>query len=248
MKLRALIARILRFLGLGAPCQVDYIGTGDTLPAPMSPEEEARTLPAPMSPEEEARTLEAYAAGDDEARLKLIERNLRLVVYIAKRFDNTGVDLEDLISIGTIGLIKAVGSFKPDKNIKLATFASRCIENEILMHLRKTARLKTEVSLDEPLNVDWEGNVLLLSDVLGTDPDAIYKDVELSAEKEMLRESFSRLPERERKIVELRFGLDGREEMTQKEIAQMMGISQSYISRLEKKIVSSLKKEIAKLG
>ena len=235
MELRALIARLLRFLGLGAPCQVDYIGTGDTLPAPMSPEEEARTL-------------EAYAAGDDEARLKLIERNLRLVVYIAKRFDNTGVDLEDLISIGTIGLIKAVGSFKPDKNIKLATFASRCIENEILMHLRKTARLKTEVSLDEPLNVDWEGNVLLLSDVLGTDPDAIYKDVELSAEKEMLRESFSRLPERERKIVELRFGLDGREEMTQKEIAQMMGISQSYISRLEKKIVSSLKKEIAKLG
>ena len=235
MKLRALIARILRFLGLGAPCQVDYIGTGDTLPAPMSPEEEARTL-------------EAYAAGDDEARLKLIERNLRLVVYIAKRFDNTGVDLEDLISIGTIGLIKAVGSFKPDKNIKLATFASRCIENEILMHLRKTARLKTEVSLDEPLNVDWEGNVLLLSDVLGTDPDAIYKDVELSAEKEMLRESFSRLPERERKIGELCCGLDGREEMTQKEIAQMMGISQSYISRLEKKIVSSLKKEIAKLG
>ena len=141
-----------------------------------------------------------------------------------------------------------MGSFKPDKNIKLATFASRCIENEILMHLRKTSRLKAEVSLDEPLNVDWEGNVLLLSDVLGTEPDAIYKDVELSAEKEMLRESFSRLPERERQIVELRFGLDGKEEKTQKEIAEMMGISQSYISRLEKKIVSSLKKEIAKLG
>ena len=170
------------------------------------------------------------------------------MVYIAKRFDNTGVDLEDLISIGTIGLIKAVGSFKPDKNIKLATFASRCIENEILMHLRKTSRLRSEVSLDEPLNVDWEGNVLLLSDVLGTEPDSIYKDVELSAEKEMLRESFSRLPERERKIVEMRFGLDGKEEKTQKEIAEMMGISQSYISRLEKKIVSSLKKEIAKLG
>ncbi|HIU21506.1 MAG TPA: sigma-70 family RNA polymerase sigma factor, partial [Candidatus Limadaptatus stercorigallinarum] len=151
-------------------------------------------------------------------------------------------------SIGTIGLIKAVGSFKPDKNIKLATFASRCIENEILMHLRKTSRLRSEVSLDEPLNVDWEGNVLLLSDVLGTEPDSIYKDVELSAEKEMLRESFSRLPERERKIVEMRFGLDGKEEKTQKEIAEMMGISQSYISRLEKKIVSSLKKEIAKLG
>jgi len=153
-----------------------------------------------------------------------------------------------LISIGTIGLIKAVGSFKPDKNIKLATFASRCIENEILMHLRKTSKLRSEVSLDEPLNVDWEGNVLLLSDVLGTEPDAIYKDVELSAEKEMLRESFEHLSERERKIVELRFGLDGKEEMTQKEIAEMMGISQSYISRLEKKIVSSLKKEIAKLG
>lgn len=235
MKIRELLSKILRFLGFGAPNAVDYIGAGETLPSPMTPEEEARTLAE-------------YMNGSEEARLRLIERNLRLVVYIAKRFDNTGVDLEDLISIGTIGLIKAVGSFKPDKNIKLATFASRCIENEILMHLRKTSRLKAEVSLDEPLNVDWEGNVLLLSDVLGTEPDAIYKDVELSAEKEMLRESFSRLPERERQIVELRFGLDGKEEKTQKEIAEMMGISQSYISRLEKKIVSSLKKEIAKLG
>ena len=235
MKIRELLGKILRFLGFGAPDVVDYIGAGETLPSPMTPEEEARTLAE-------------YMNGSEEARLRLIERNLRLVVYIAKRFDNTGVDLEDLISIGTIGLIKAVGSFKPDKNIKLATFASRCIENEILMHLRKTSRLKAEVSLDEPLNVDWEGNVLLLSDVLGTEPDAIYKDVELSAEKEMLRESFSRLPERERQIVELRFGLDGKEEKTQKEIAEMMGISQSYISRLEKKIVSSLKKEIAKLG
>lgn len=234
-KLRELISRILRFLGITAPCEVDYISSGETLPSPMTPEEEARAL-------------KEYAEGSEEARLKLIERNLRLVVYIAKRFDNTGVDLEDLISIGTIGLIKAVSSFKPDKNIKLATFASRCIENEILMHLRKTSRLKTEVSLDEPLNVDWEGNVLLLSDVLGTEPDAIYRDVERSAEREMLRESFSRLPERERKIVELRFGLGGKEEMTQKEIAEMMGISQSYISRLEKKIVSSLKREIAKLG
>lgn len=235
MKIRELLSKILRFLGFGAPDAVDYIGAGETLPSPMTPEEEARTLAE-------------YMNGSEEARLRLIERNLRLVVYIAKRFDNTGVDLEDLISIGTIGLIKSVGSFKPDKNIKLATFASRCIENEILMHLRKTSRLKAEVSLDEPLNVDWEGNVLLLSDVLGTEPDAIYKDVELSAEKEMLRESFSRLPERERQIVELRFGLDGKEEKTQKEIAEMMGISQSYISRLEKKIVSSLKKEIAKLG
>lgn len=235
MKIREILVRIMRFLGFGKPCSVDYISSGDTLPSPMTPEEEAKTL-------------EEYLNGSEEARLRLIERNLRLVVYIAKRFDNTGVEQEDLISIGTIGLIKAVGSFKPDKNIKLATFASRCIENEILMHLRKTSRLKAEVSLDEPLNVDWEGNVLLLSDVLGTEPDSIYKDVELSAEKEMLRESFSRLPERERKIVEMRFGLDGKEEKTQKEIAEMMGISQSYISRLEKKIVSSLKKEIAKLG
>ena len=234
-KLRELLARILRFLGFCKPCEVDYIATGEALPSPMTPEEEAVTV-------------EEFMKGSEEARLKLIERNLRLVVYIAKRFDNTGVDLEDLISIGTIGLIKAVGSFRPDKNIKLATFASRCIENEILMYLRKISRSRTEVSLDEPLNVDWEGNVLLLSDVLGTEPDAIYRDVEQSAEKEMLRESFSRLPERERKIVELRFGLDGKEEMTQKEIAEMMGISQSYISRLEKKIVSSLKKEIAKLG
>lgn len=234
-KLRELLARILRFLGFCKPCEVDYIAMGEALPSPMTPEEEAATV-------------EEFMKGSEEARLKLIERNLRLVVYIAKRFDNTGVDLEDLISIGTIGLIKAVGSFRPDKNIKLATFASRCIENEILMYLRKISRSRTEVSLDEPLNVDWEGNVLLLSDVLGTEPDAIYRDVEQSAEKEMLRESFSRLPERERKIVELRFGLDGKEEMTQKEIAEMMGISQSYISRLEKKIVSSLKKEIAKLG
>ncbi len=235
MKLREIIGRILRFLGFRKLCRVDYISTGEALPAPMTAEEEAATV-------------EEFMKGSEEARLKLIERNLRLVVYIAKRFDNTGVDLEDLISIGTIGLIKAVGSFKPDKNIKLATFASRCIENEILMYLRKMSKVRTEVSLDEPLNVDWEGNVLLLSDILGTDADAIYKDVELSAEKEMLRESFDRLSERERKIVELRFGLDGREEMTQKEIAEMMGISQSYISRLEKKIVTSLKNEIAKLG
>ena len=235
MKIVDILRRILAFLGFGKKGEAHYISTGESLPSPMTPEEEAATV-------------EEYMKGSEEARLKLIERNLRLVVYIAKRFDNTGVDTEDLISIGTIGLIKAVGSFKPDKNIKLATFASRCIENEILMHLRKTSRLRAEVSLDEPLNVDWEGNVLLLSDVLGTEPDAIYRDVELSAEKEMLRESFSRLPERERKIVELRFGLDGKEEKTQKEIAEMMGISQSYISRLEKKIVSSLKKEIAKLG
>ncbi len=235
MKIVDILRRILAFLGFGKKGEAHYISTGESLPSPMTPEEEAATV-------------EEYMKGSEEARLKLIERNLRLVVYIAKRFDNTGVDTEDLISIGTIGLIKAVGSFKPDKNIKLATFASRCIENEILMHLRKTARTRAEVSLDEPLNVDFEGNVLLLSDILGTEPDSIYKDVEQSAEKEMLKESFSRLPERERQIVEMRFGLGGREEMTQKEIAEMMGISQSYISRLEKKIVASLKREIAKLG
>ena len=235
MKIIDVLRRILAFLGFGKKGEAHYISSSESLPSPMSPEEEASTV-------------EEYMKGSEEARLKLIERNLRLVVYIAKRFDNTGVDTEDLISIGTIGLIKAVGSFKPDKNIKLATFASRCIENEILMHLRKTARTRAEVSLDEPLNVDFEGNVLLLSDILGTEPDSIYKDVEQSAEKEMLRESFSRLPERERRIVEMRFGLGGREEMTQKEIAEMMGISQSYISRLEKKIVASLKREIAKLG
>ncbi len=235
VKLKQVLRRILQFLGLRKPCEVAYISSGDTLPSPLTPEEECETVARFMS-------------GDEEARLTLIERNLRLVVYIAKRFDNTGVDIDDLISIGTIGLIKSIGSYKPDKNIKLATFASRCIENEILMHLRKMAKVRAEVSLDEPLNVDWEGNVLLLSDIIGTDPEAVYNDVELSAEKEMLRSSFDKLPERERRIVELRFGLYGKEEMTQKEIAEMMGISQSYISRLEKKIVTSLKRDIAKLG
>lgn len=235
MKIRELLSKILRFLGFGAPYAVDYIGAGETLPSPMTPEEEARTLAE-------------YMNGSEEARLRLIERNLRLVVYIAKRFDNTGVDLEDLISIGTIGLIKAVGSFKPDKNIKLATFASRCIENEILMHLRKTSRLKAEVSLDEPLNVDWEGNVLLLSDVLGTDSDVIYKDVESEAERDMLFLSFEKLAPREKEIIKMRFGLFGTEKKTQKEIADIMGISQSYISRLEKKVMKKLKKEISKLA
>lgn len=168
-------------------------------------------------------------------------------MYIAKRFENTGIDMEDLISVGTIGLIKAVNSFDFTKQIKLATYASRCIENEILMHLRKTVRQKAEISFDEPLNVDWEGNVLLLSDVLGTDSDVIYKDVESGAEREILAESFARLGEREKKILKMRFGLFGEEEKTQKEIAAEMGISQSYISRLEKKIVGKLKKEIGKL-
>lgn len=204
-------------------------------------------LPSPLSSEEEQQALTSFMAGDEEARKKLIEHNLRLVVYIAKRFDNTNIDLEDLISIGAIGLIKAVNSFDNGKNIKLATYASRCIENEILMYLRKTSRTKSEVSLDEPLNVDWEGNMLLLSDILGTDSDAIYKDVENSSDKEMLVKTFEKLSGREREIMEMRFGLCGKEEKTQKEIADMMGISQSYISRLEKKIVLKLKKEIAKM-
>ena len=204
------------------------------------------SFPKPLPPEEEARALKEYAAGSEEARLKLIERNLRLVVYIAKRFDNTGVDIEDLISIGTIGLIKAVGSFRPDKNIKLATFASRCIENEILMHLRKTSRLRSEVSLDEPLNVDWEGNQLVLSDILGTDSDMIYKDMETRVENDILRELYDKLDERDKAIVTMRYGLYGAEEKTQKEIADMMNISQSYISRLEKKILAKMKKDFQK--
>lgn len=230
--MKKLVAKLLSLLGLN---RIDYISSGESLPAPLTPEEEAETV---------AR----MANGDENARLTLIERNLRLVVYIAKKFDNTGVELDDLVSIGTMGLIKAVSNFDSSKNIKLATFASRCIENEILMYLRKISRTKGEVSLDEPLNVDWEGNVLLLSDVLGTEPDAIYHDVEMKDEKEMLMASFEKLGEREKQIVELRFGLGGKEEMTQKEIAEMMGISQSYISRLEKKIVAGLKKELLKLG
>ena len=205
------------------------------------------TLPPPLERAEEAELIARMDAGDESVRGTLIERNLRLVAYIARRFENTGINIEDLISIGTIGLIKAVNSFDFTKQIKLATYASRCIENEILMHLRKTVRQKAEISFDEPLNVDWEGNVLLLSDVLGTDSDVIYKDVESGAEREILAESFARLGEREKKILKMRFGLFGEEEKTQKEIAAEMGISQSYISRLEKKIVGKLKKEIGKL-
>ncbi len=227
--------KILRFLGIETLDSVNYISAGNSLPSPLSPEEEAETV-------------SLFLQGSEEARLKLIEHNLRLVVYISKRFDNTGIDMDDLVSIGTIGLIKAVSSYNPDKNIKLATFASRCIENEILMYLRKTSKTRAEVSLDEPLNVDFEGNMLLLSDVLGTDPDCVYNDVEGTAEKEILKETFDKLPPRERQILELRFGLYGKDEMTQKEIADMMGISQSYISRLEKKIVSNLKKNMQKLG
>ncbi len=204
-------------------------------------------LPQPFTQDEEALMIEKLSDGGKQARDKLVEHNLRLVVYIARRFENTGVDLDDLVSVGTIGLIKAVNSFNADKNIKLATYASRCIENEILMHLRKTVKLKSEVSFDEPLNTDWEGNELMLSDVMGTDGDIVYKKIENGVESELLSLALTRLNDREREIMELRYGLSGKEEKTQKEVADMLGISQSYISRLEKKIIVRLKKEFSKM-
>ena len=204
-------------------------------------------LPHPLSSEEEALLLDKIAEGDNAAKDKLVEHNLRLVVFLAKKFESSGLDMEDLVSVGTIGLIKAINSFRRDKQIKLATYASRCIENEILMYLRKLSKRKTEVSLDEPLNVDGEGNELLLADILGTDSDAIYTHVENEVEHRLLEEGLSRLSAREQQIFEMRFGLDGEDERTQKEVADMLGISQSYISRLEKKIISRLKKEIGKL-
>ena len=205
-------------------------------------------LPPPLSTEEENQMLEQLGLGMEEAKAVLIEHNLRLVVYIAKKFDNTGVGVEDLISIGTIGLIKAINTFNPEKNIKLATYASRCIENEILMYLRRNSKTRLEVSIDEPLNVDWDGNELLLSDILGTEEDVIYKDIEVEMERKLLNKAIEKLSKREQTIVELRFGLrnPSGEEMTQKEVADLLGISQSYISRLEKKIMKRLKKEIAK--
>lgn len=204
-------------------------------------------LPAPYTAEEETEKLRLLKDGDEQIKNDLIEHNLRLVVYIARRFENTGVDLDDLISVGAIGLIKAVNSFDADKNIKLATFASRCIENEILMHLRRTVKLKSEISFDEPLNTDWEGNELLLCDVVGTDSDVVYKRIESGVESDLLKQALSRLNGREREIMELRYGLNGAEELTQREVADMLGISQSYISRLEKKIIGRLKKEFAKM-
>ena len=206
-------------------------------------------LPAPLSPEKEEATIRSLKNGDaNEARKLLIEHNLRLVVYIAKKFDNTGVGVEDLISIGTIGLIKAINTFNPEKKIKLATYASRCIENEILMYLRRNNKTKMEVSIDEPLNVDWDGNELLLSDILGTDEDTIYRDMEQEAEKKVLFGAINRLSAREQTIIRMRFGLNDAkgEEKTQKEVADILGISQSYISRLEKKIMQRLKKEMLK--
>ena len=204
-------------------------------------------LPQPYTQEEESEMLNRLIDGEDGVRDKLIEHNLRLVVYIARRFENTGVDLDDLISVGTIGLIKAVNSFNADKNIKLATYASRCIENEILMHLRKTVKIKAEVSFDEPLNTDWDGNELMLSDVMGTDGDIVYKKIENGVENELLGVALTKLNDREREIMELRYGLCGFEEKTQREVADMLGISQSYISRLEKKIIVRLKKEFSKM-
>lgn len=233
MKLKKLFEFIKKLLGFTDETVLYYITGNDALPVPLSAEEEADALGK-------------LAAGDTTVKSTLIELNLRLVVYIARKFDNTGVDTEDLISVGTIGLIKAVNSFAPEKNIKLATYASRCIENEILMYLRRVIRIKSEVSLDEPLNVDFEGNELLMSDILGTDPDLVSKNIENSVEKQLLWEAIDKLSSREKTIMEMRFGLSGQEEKTQKEVADIMGISQSYISRLEKKIIFRLKKEIAK--
>ncbi len=209
----------------------------------------AEILPPPLEAKEEAACIELLGREDADAKTTLVEHNLRLVVYIAKKFDNTGVGVEDLISIGTIGLIKAINTFNPDKNIKLATYASRCIENEILMYLRRNNKTKLEVSIDEPLNVDWDGNELLLSDILGTSEDIIYRDLEKEVDRRMLRKALEKLTDRERVIIQMRFGLDNKfgEEKTQKEVADELGISQSYISRLEKKIMKRLKKEMLRL-
>ena len=204
----------------------------------------ADVLPPPMKGAEEQEALEALEKGEEWAKQRLIERNLRLVVFISRRFENTGINLEDLISIGTIGLVKAINTYRLDKNIRLATYASRCVENEILMYIRKIANQKTEVSLDEPINMDYDGNELLLSDVLGTDEDVILRPMEDDVDLCILRQAVRELPERERQIIYMRFGLEGVKELTQKEVAQKMGISQSYISRLEKRIMAKLKKEL----
>ena len=228
------LSGLLTRLGLLQPGKIMYIGGNDTLPPPLDRAEEAELI---------AR----LEAGDAKARNKLIEHNLRLVAYIARRFENTGIHIEDLISIGTIGLIKAVGTYQPAKSIKLATYASRCIENEILMYLRKTANQKSELSFDEPLNTDWDGNELLLSDILGTDEDLVVQPLEADVDRQLLHQALEWLEEREKHIITLRFGLDGRRECTQKEVADLLGISQSYISRLEKRIIARLKKEILRL-
>ena len=225
------IMGFLTLIGLVPRQEIYYIGGSDVLPPPLKGQDEQMAL-------------ERLEQGEEEAKQLLIEHNLRLVVYISRRFENTGVNLEDLISIGTIGLIKAIGTYRREKNIKLATYASRCIENEILMHIRKISNQKTEISLDEPINMDYDGNELLLSDILGTDEDMVMRPLEDDVDLHLLRQALGQLPEREREIVEMRFGLAGRKELTQKEVAQHMGISQSYISRLEKRIMLRLRTEI----
>lgn len=226
-----MVREILEWLGVFTRQKLYYIGGSDILPPPLKGQDELDVI-------------ERMEAGDETAKQILIEHNLRLVVYIARRFENTGINLEDMISIGTIGLIKAIGTYRRDKNIKLATYASRCIENEILMHIRKISNQKTEVSLDEPINMDYDGNELLLSDVLGTDEDIISRSLEDDVDLHLLRQALCQLPSREREIVEMRFGLAGRKELTQKEVASVLGISQSYISRLEKRIMLRLRKEM----
>ena len=225
------VRKFLIRLGFIQENQIYYIGGSDVLPAPLKGTEEQETL-------------EALEQGDEAAKQRLIEHNLRLVVFIARLFENTGTNLEDLISIGTIGLIKAVGTYRRDKNIKLATYASRCIENEILMHIRKISSQKAEISLDEPINMDYDGNELLLSDILGTDENVVTGRMDDDVDLQLLRQALRELPPREKEIVVMRFGLEGRKELTQKEVAQKMGISQSYISRLEKRIMQRLKKEL----
>ncbi len=225
---------LLAKFGFAVPGKIMYIGGSDTLPTPLTREEEADLI---------AR----LERGDASVKNQLIERNLRLVVYIARRFENTGINIEDLISIGTIGLIKAVDTYNPAKSIKLATYSSKCIENEILMHLRKTASQKAELSIDEPLNTDWDGNELLLSDVLGTESDLVMRPIEADVDRQLLHQALERLSDRERYIITMRFGLSGGRERTQKEVADQLGISQSYISRLEKRIIARMKKEILKL-
>lgn len=233
LRLRLLFLQI-RIKIHGAPDEVYYVGGSEALPPPLSREEEQYLL-------------ERLPSGDESVRAMLIERNLRLVVYIARKFENTGINIEDLVSIGTIGLIKAVNTFDPTKKIKLATYASRCIENEILMYLRRNNKIRSEVSFDEPLNVDWDGNELLLSDVLGTESDTIYRNLEDEVDREILYDALEKLSDRERKIMQLRFGLGTGQEMTQKDVADLLGISQSYISRLEKRILKRLQREFNKM-
>lgn len=229
---KEIVSRLLRFLDIDV--EIDYVGSSEALPPPLSNDEEIYLL-------------NCLEKGDQGVKSTLIERNLRLVVYIARKFENTGVGIEDLVSIGTIGLIKAVNTFDPTKKIKLATYASRCIENEILMHLRRNSKTRSEVSFDEPLNIDLDGNELLLSDVMGTENDIIYKALEEEVDKKLLVQAMGKLSKREKKIMDLRFGLKDSQEKTQKEVADMLGISQSYISRLEKRIIKRLRKEIQRL-